>query len=68
MDRIRILSLGLISSPMGAMIVLIGNSKGLRIPKAVLQQCHFTKEVNLEVRSEIVVLKSVYKEAARRVE
>jgi antitoxin MazE len=41
---------------MRAHIVRIGNSKGLRIPKAVLTQLHLESEVELEVaRGALVV-------------
>lgn len=33
-------------------IVRIGNSRGIRIPKAVLEQCHLQDEVELEVRDD----------------
>jgi antitoxin MazE len=33
-------------------IVRIGNSRGIRIPKAVLEQCHLEDEVELEVRDD----------------
>jgi len=46
---------------MKATIVPIGNSKGIRIPRAVLEHCHFTHEVDLEVRGETLVLKSINK-------
>jgi antitoxin MazE len=32
-----------------AKIIKIGGSKGIRIPKAVLEQCHFKDEVILKV-------------------
>jgi len=46
---------------MKATIVPIGNSKGIRIPRAILEQCHFTGEVNLEVRGDTLILKSINK-------
>ena len=48
---------------MKAIIVPIGNSKGIRIPRAVLEQCHFTNEVDLEVKGDTVILKSIKKRA-----
>ena len=42
-------------------IVSIGNSKGVRIPKTILQQCHFTKEVDMVVEGDTLVLKSIKK-------
>ncbi|MCH5434723.1 AbrB/MazE/SpoVT family DNA-binding domain-containing protein, partial [Leptospira interrogans serovar Canicola] len=32
---------------MKASVVKIGNSKGIRIPKAVLEECHIEEEVDL---------------------
>ena len=46
---------------MKATIVPIGNSKGIRIPRAVLEQCHFTNEVELEVKGDTLILKSLNK-------
>lgn len=37
-------------------VVPIGNSKGIRIPKAILLQCHIKECVNLEVEDEHIVL------------
>ncbi|MGE0826504.1 MAG: AbrB/MazE/SpoVT family DNA-binding domain-containing protein [Candidatus Binatia bacterium] len=33
-------------------IVRIGNSRGIRIPKALLEQCHLHDKVELEVRDD----------------
>lgn len=44
---------------MRASIVPIGNSKGIRIPKILLQECHIGKEVDLEVKGESIVVKPV---------
>ena len=38
-------------------IIKIGNSKGIRLPKAVLEQCGFGDQVELEVRAGEVVLR-----------
>ena len=43
---------------MKAHIIPIGNSKGVRIPKAILEQCHLTDEVELDVRNEQIVIRS----------
>ena len=40
-------------------LVAIGNSKGIRIPKTILEQCHFTKEVDLRVQGDTIILKSI---------
>ena len=37
-------------------IVTIGNSQGIRIPKILLEQSRLTKEVELEVRGESIVI------------
>jgi antitoxin MazE len=34
---------------MRAEIIKVGNSRGLRIPKAILEQCGFETSVNLEI-------------------
>jgi antitoxin MazE len=43
---------------MKATIIQIGNSRGIRIPKPVLQQCGLGKEVDLEVRNKTIIIKS----------
>ena len=42
-------------------IVSIGNSKGIRIPKSILDQCNFNKEADLEVENNKLVIKPVKK-------
>jgi antitoxin MazE len=42
-------------------IVSIGNSKGIRIPKSVLEQCNFSKEAVLEVEHNKIVIKPAKK-------
>lgn len=39
-------------------LVRIGNSRGIRIPKALLEQCHLRDEVELEVRDDHLVVRS----------
>ena len=41
---------------MKAQIVPIGNSRGIRIPKAVLEQCEMTDEVELAVEGRQIIL------------
>jgi antitoxin MazE len=43
---------------MKAAIVKIGNSRGIRIPKPVFEQCGFTNEVELEVEDRRLVVRS----------
>ena len=38
-------------------VVQIGNSRGIRIPKAILEQCRIGKELELQVESGRIVLK-----------
>ena len=38
-------------------VVQIGNSKGIRIPKAILEQCGIGKELDLQIESGRIVLK-----------
>ncbi len=47
---------------MRADIVPIGNSKGIRIPKTILEQCHIKKEVVLEVEDDSIIIKPVKRE------
>lgn len=45
---------------MKASIIKIGNSRGIRIPKPVFEQCGFNDEVELEVQNDrLVVYRSV---------
>ncbi len=41
-------------------IVRIGNSKGIRLPKSVLQQCHLEDTVELEVEDDVLIIRSVH--------
>lgn len=43
-------------------IIPIGNSKGVRIPKAVLEQCHIENEAIMEVEKGAIVIKPARKE------
>ena len=56
---------------MKASIIQIGNSKGLRIPKPILEQCGFGSEVELEVQDRKLIVKphaSVRKDWAKAFE
>jgi len=39
-------------------LVDIGNSQGIRLPKAVIEQAQLTEELDLEVRSDSIVIRS----------
>jgi len=41
---------------MKARIIRIGNSRGIRIPKSLLEQSHLTDEVRLEARENEIVI------------
>lgn len=43
---------------MKALIIKIGNSQGVRIPKPILDQCGFNKEVELEVINQKLIIKA----------
>ncbi len=43
---------------MKASIVRIGNSRGIRLPKPVIEQCGFENEVELEVHHHELVIRS----------
>jgi len=40
-------------------IVQIGNSKGVRLPKAILEQLQISEKIDLEVENQQIVLKPV---------
>jgi antitoxin MazE len=40
-------------------IVSIGNSKGIRIPSAILKQCNITDTVELEIHLGAIVIKPI---------
>ena len=42
---------------MRATLIRIGNSRGIRIPKLLLEQCHFVDEVEIEVRADSLVVR-----------
>ena len=42
---------------MKSKLVPIGNSRGLRLPKTLLQQCHLEDEVELQVRDGCLVIR-----------
>ena len=44
---------------MKATIIKIGNSRGLRLPKTILEQCGFENEVELEVHNNEVIIRPV---------
>jgi len=46
---------------MKTQIVTIGNSKGVRIPKILLEQSNLSGEVELEVRGESIVISPIRK-------
>ena len=45
---------------MKAAIIRIGNSRGVRIPKPVLQQCRLEDQVEMEVRGHELVIRSAH--------
>ena len=46
---------------MKARVVRIGNSRGIRIPKAVIEQCHLHGTVDLEIQDGQLVIRSASK-------
>ena len=39
-------------------LIKIGNSKGIRIPSALIKKCGFTQEVDIDVKNQTLVLSS----------
>ncbi|HHE39470.1 MAG TPA: AbrB/MazE/SpoVT family DNA-binding domain-containing protein [Candidatus Cloacimonetes bacterium] len=42
---------------MKANLIAIGNSKGIRIPKIILEQCHIKNFVDLEVNDDLIMIR-----------
>ena len=40
-------------------VVAIGNSKGIRIPKTILEQCNIRDRLELEVEGGMIILEAV---------
>ena len=40
-------------------VIRIGNSRGIRIPKVILDQCHINDEVEIEINEDCLVIKSL---------
>jgi antitoxin MazE len=49
---------------MKARVVRIGNSRGIRIPKTVIEQCHLHGAVELEIQQGQLVIRSASKARA----
>nr|VFJ50152.1 MAG: antitoxin MazE [Candidatus Kentron sp. FW]VFJ64448.1 MAG: antitoxin MazE [Candidatus Kentron sp. FW]VFJ75457.1 MAG: antitoxin MazE [Candidatus Kentron sp. FW] len=43
---------------MRATLAKIGNSRGIRLPKPVIEQCGFEQEVDMEVRHRELIIRS----------
>jgi len=42
-------------------IIKIGNSRGIRLPKTIIEQCGFGEEAELEVRNNKIIIKPIKK-------
>lgn len=42
---------------MHAKLVRIGNSRGIRLPKAVIDQAHLEEDLDIEVRGDAVIIR-----------
>jgi len=42
-------------------VIKIGNSRGIRIPKSIIEQSGLNDEVELEVRNDQIIIKSISK-------
>ena len=45
---------------MRSRIIQVGNSRGVRLPKTVLEQAHLTEEIEIEVEADQVVIRSAH--------
>jgi antitoxin MazE len=41
-------------------LIRIGNSQGVRIPKAVIEQAHLGEDLDIEVRGETVIIRPAH--------
>ena len=48
------------ASPLKTRIVRIGNSKGIRLPKTVLEQCHLEDQVELLVEGNRLIVSAAH--------
>jgi len=46
-------------------IVQIGNSKGIRLPKSLMQQCHVKDLVNVEVKGNEIILRPILQKSRK---
>jgi antitoxin MazE len=46
-------------------IIHIGNSKGIRIPKSILEQCHIENKVDMEIEDDKIILKPIVRNPRR---
>ena len=46
---------------MKASLVRIGNSRGIRLPKPILEQCGFQDELEIEVHNHEIVIRSAHR-------
>lgn len=44
---------------MKASVVKIGNSKGIQIPKAILEECHIAEDVDLSIDEGNIIIKAL---------
>ena len=44
---------------MKAHVIPIGNSKGIRIPRALLELCHIRNAVDLNVQGEVIIIRPI---------
>lgn len=42
-------------------VVQIGNSKGIRLPKAIIEQCEINDKLEMEIKNNEIILKAVKK-------
>lgn len=42
-------------------LIPIGNSRGVRIPKPFIDQCHLTEEIEIEVQNHRIIIQSAHK-------
>jgi antitoxin MazE len=44
-------------------LISIGNSRGIRIPKAILEQCRIEKDIELELKEGAILIRPIKKKS-----
>ena len=40
-------------------LIKVGNSRGIRIPKPIIEECHLSEEVTLEIKNKTLIISPI---------